>query len=193
MKPRAHSSASMPSEYFTDDLRIHIKEVAPPRQIQNEIPLSRKATFITLQARREIYRILTRQDDRLLAVIGPCPIHDPAALECVSRLLEVKEPLCSVVMLMEFLMTCLAWRSSIKPPTGKPRQSAGSTCRLNTAQKPAAKRIGDRHAAVFRETAHHRGWKRTGSNVLPLPAPSAVPPTPQHRLLTKFFRVSLFR
>jgi magnesium-transporting ATPase (P-type) len=41
--------------------------------------------------------------------------------------------LCSVVMLMEFLMTCLAWRSSIKPPTGKPRQSAGSTCRLNTA------------------------------------------------------------
>ena len=54
-------------------------------------------------------------------------------------------PLCSVVMLMEFLMTCLAWRSSIKPPTGKPRQSAGSTCRLTTAdwsdRRSQAKRI----------------------------------------------------
>jgi hypothetical protein len=47
---------------------------------------------------------------------------------------QLKRALCSAVMLMNFLITCLAWRSSIKPPTGKPRQSAGSTCGLNTAE-----------------------------------------------------------
>jgi 3-deoxy-7-phosphoheptulonate synthase len=91
-------------EYFTDDLRIRgIKEVEAPKDIHDTIPITRKAALISLQARREIHRILTKQDDRLLVVIGPCSIHDPlAALDYARRLLEMKQRLQSVLIPVEF-------------------------------------------------------------------------------------------
>ena len=113
----------MPNEYFTDDLRIRgVNEVASPVRFRRQIPITRKSALITLQARREIHRILTRQDDRLLAVIGPCSIHDPqAALEYAGRLLEIKNRLQNELVIVmrvyfEKPRTTVGWKGLINDP-----------------------------------------------------------------------------
>jgi 3-deoxy-7-phosphoheptulonate synthase len=54
----------------TDDVRIkEIKELVPPAHVFREYPVSNRAAQTTYNAR----------DDRLLVVVGPCSIHDPAA------------------------------------------------------------------------------------------------------------------
>jgi 3-deoxy-7-phosphoheptulonate synthase len=114
---------TMATDYLTDDVRIRsIKEVATPKQVHEENPISREAAFIALQARREIHRILTKQDDRLLAVIGPCSIHDPeAALEYAGRLLEVKNQLQNELLIVmrvyfEKPRTTVGWKGLINDP-----------------------------------------------------------------------------
>lgn len=113
----------MHNEYNTDDLRIcEIKEVSPPVQVHDEFPITQDAALTTLQARREIHRILAGEDDRLLVVIGPCSIHDTkAALEYARRLLEVKRELVDdlvIVMRVYFEKprTTIGWKGLINDP-----------------------------------------------------------------------------
>ena len=86
---------AMQSKYNTDDLRIcETKEVIPPDQVHNEMPMSENAAKTILHARESIHRILSGQDDRLLVIVGPCSIHDTnAAHEYAQKLKEVKESL----------------------------------------------------------------------------------------------------
>jgi 3-deoxy-7-phosphoheptulonate synthase len=47
-----------------------------------------------LSARRAIENILVEKDDRLLVMVGPCSIHDPAtALEYAQRLKPLADEL----------------------------------------------------------------------------------------------------
>ena len=80
------------NQYKTDDLRITgIKEVIAPVQALEEFPITSAAADTVLTARREIQRILSGEDDRLLVIIGPCSIHDPqAAVDYGKKLLELK-------------------------------------------------------------------------------------------------------
>ena len=39
------------------------------------------------QTRKNIHNIMAGKDDRLLVVIGPCSIHDPAAVDYACRLM----------------------------------------------------------------------------------------------------------
>lgn len=79
---------SLSNKPNTDDLRIReIKELVPPSHIFREFPMSGEAAQTTFAARHAIHRILHGADDRLLAVIGPCSIHDvDLALEYAKRL-----------------------------------------------------------------------------------------------------------
>jgi len=73
------------TKYNTDDLRIcATKEVIPPAQVHDEMPINDTAAQTTLKARAEIHKILTGGDDRLLVVVGPCSIHDPIAVRICS-------------------------------------------------------------------------------------------------------------
>ena len=85
----------MQTKYNTDDLRIcGIKEVIPPAQVHEEMPISNTAAETTLKARSEIHEVLCGNDDRLLVVIGPCSIHDTkAALDYAQRLKAIKDEL----------------------------------------------------------------------------------------------------
>ena len=76
----------------TDDLRItRIKEVIPPIQLQQNLPLTAHASETVFNARTETHNIIHGKDDRLIVIIGPCSIHDPkAAREYASRLKSVK-------------------------------------------------------------------------------------------------------
>ncbi len=111
------------NEFHTDDLRIRqIQDVIPPRQALEEYPVTREAALTTLEARRNIHRILSGEDDRLLTIIGPCSIHDPrAALEYAAKLLNLKNELSRdlvIVMRVYFEKprTTVGWKGLINDP-----------------------------------------------------------------------------
>jgi len=76
--------------YQTDDLRIiGVHEVVPPEQLHREHPITESAAKTTFEARQSIHAILQGGDDRLLAVVGPCSIHNPDAAREYARQLAV--------------------------------------------------------------------------------------------------------
>ena len=75
----------------TADLRIRAtKPLMAPALLEDELPLDDARAALIARSRREIEAILTGADDRLLVVVGPCSIHDPAAaVEYAQRLQAV--------------------------------------------------------------------------------------------------------
>ncbi len=73
----------------TDDLRIvEITALTPPSRIIDEIPRDEAVTATVTGARNAVHNILRSEDDRLIVVIGPCSIHDPAAAHEYAALLK---------------------------------------------------------------------------------------------------------
>ncbi|MEW8223174.1 MAG: 3-deoxy-7-phosphoheptulonate synthase AroG [Candidatus Thiodiazotropha taylori] len=121
----------------TDDLRIKaIKELTPPAQIHQELPITETASNTVFDARREIHRILHGEDDRLLVIIGPCSVHDPeAALDYASKLQPLRESLkddLEIVMRVYFEKprTTVGWKGLINDPTLDDRFEINSGLRL---------------------------------------------------------------
>ncbi len=113
----------MLSKYNTDDLRIlETKEVVAPIQVHDEISITDNAAQTTLSARKEIHNILTREDDRLLVVVGPCSIHHPkAAIEYAGKLKAVKDQLKEDLLIVmrvyfEKPRTTVGWKGLINDP-----------------------------------------------------------------------------
>ena len=109
--------------FQTDDLRIRdMTEVRSPRSLQEQYPVSERASITVFETRREIQRILHGEDDRLLVVVGPCSVHDTqAAMEYAERLLPVRQALLRdlvVVMRVYFEKprTTVGWKGLINDP-----------------------------------------------------------------------------
>lgn len=107
----------------TDDLRIReIKELSPPSHLIREFPASDAAARVVSQSRQAIHRILHEMDDRLLVIIGPCSIHDPAsAMEYANLLAAQRERFqgeLEVVMRVYFEKprTTVGWKGLINDP-----------------------------------------------------------------------------
>jgi 3-deoxy-7-phosphoheptulonate synthase len=107
----------------TDDLRIReIKELSTPHEVMGEIPRTLTATRIVTAARNAIHAILNRSDDRLLVVVGPCSVHDPAAaVDYATRLAALRERLADhleIVMRVYFEKprTTVGWKGLINDP-----------------------------------------------------------------------------
>src|ERR1700678_4709438 len=92
-----------PMFYPTDDLRIKwTKVVLPPVFLEEELPITERASQTVFEARREICNILGGRDPRLVVVVGPCSIHDTDAAREYAELLkgaieEFAEDLCIVM------------------------------------------------------------------------------------------------
>src|SRR5436853_7801237 len=107
----------------TDDLRIkEIKELLSPDQVRRELPLTEKAAETTFEARRAVHRILHGADDRLLAIVGPCSIHDPkAALDYARKLKGERERHHAELLIVmrvyfEKPRTTVGWKGLINDP-----------------------------------------------------------------------------
>jgi len=107
----------------TDDLRIEqIKELSTPAEVTREIPRTLTATRIVMAARNAIHAILHGTDDRLLVVVGPCSVHDPAAaVDYAERLATLRERLVErieIVMRVYFEKprTTVGWKGLINDP-----------------------------------------------------------------------------
>ena len=106
-----------------DDTRIReIMELAPPAHLLREFPASESAAATTYEARVAIHRVLHGADDRLLAVVGPCSIHDyDAAIDYATRLSAARRELAAdlvVVMRVYFEKprTTVGWKGLINDP-----------------------------------------------------------------------------
>jgi 3-deoxy-7-phosphoheptulonate synthase len=79
----------------TDDLRIDkIKAIVSPAELGRQFPITATAINTVVNARNEAHEILHGKDDRLLVVVGPCSIHDPAAaMEYAGKLIALREEL----------------------------------------------------------------------------------------------------
>jgi 3-deoxy-7-phosphoheptulonate synthase len=107
----------------TDDLRIReIKELNTPDEVMREIPRTLTATRVVTAARNAIHAILNGSDDRLLVVVGPCSVHDPAAaVDYAARLAALRERLADrleIVMRVYFEKprTTVGWKGLINDP-----------------------------------------------------------------------------
>ena len=107
----------------TDDLRLkQITELSTPDEVMREIPRTLAATRTVAAARSAIHDILTGADDRLIVIVGPCSIHDPAAaMDYASRLAALREALADrlvIVMRVYFEKprTTVGWKGLINDP-----------------------------------------------------------------------------
>ena len=109
--------------YNTDDLRIkEIRELSPPEEIRKEFPLTEQAAQVIYDTRQAVHRVLHGADDRLLAIVGPCSIHDPdAALDYAGRLKKEKDRLAGDLLIVmrvyfEKPRTTVGWKGLINDP-----------------------------------------------------------------------------
>ncbi|MDO8904155.1 3-deoxy-7-phosphoheptulonate synthase [Hydrogenophaga sp.] len=108
----------------TDDARIKdITVLPPPEHLIRFFPIGgTPVEALISRTRRRIHDILHGKDDRLLVVIGPCSIHDPAAaLDYARRLKPLRDKYADtleIVMRVYFEKprTTVGWKGLINDP-----------------------------------------------------------------------------
>jgi 3-deoxy-7-phosphoheptulonate synthase len=109
--------------FRTRDLRIEsFRPLIPPAILLEELPLGEQGSATVARGRDEVSRILNEQDDRLVVIVGPCSIHDPAAAMDYARRLraladELRDDLCIVMRVyFEKPRTTVGWKGLINDP-----------------------------------------------------------------------------
>lgn len=104
---------------------LHVLEFRPliaPRRMKEEIPLSEAAVETVIESRNAIKRMLRGKDKRLLAIVGPCSIHDEkATYEYAARLAALRAEMIDqmhIVMRVYFEKprTTIGWKGLIYDP-----------------------------------------------------------------------------
>ena len=98
------------------------RALPPPSALHEEIPASAAVTQTVAAARRALADILDGRDPRLLVVVGPCSIHDPAAaMEYARRLKALADELAGQMLIVmrvyfEKPRTTVGWKGLINDP-----------------------------------------------------------------------------
>jgi 3-deoxy-7-phosphoheptulonate synthase len=107
----------------TSDVRVlETMPLSTPDQIKSELPISELASDNVASCRAQIEAIVHGRDPRLLVVVGPCSIHDPAAaLEYAERLQAVRARYEDALLLcmrgyFEKPRTTVGWKGLINDP-----------------------------------------------------------------------------
>lgn len=111
------------TRHRTDDLRITgLNPLISPAVLAYYLPLTESASELVANTRAQADSILRGEDDRLLAIVGPCSIHDPeAALEYAEKLKELaksveKDVLVIMRVYFEKPRTTVGWKGLINDP-----------------------------------------------------------------------------
>jgi 3-deoxy-7-phosphoheptulonate synthase len=121
MNPTTSSPAV--SKPATSNLRIRsLEPLVPPARLMALLPLDEAATATIVAGRRAVERVLAGEDPRLLAVVGPCSIHDlDVAHDYAGRLKRLADRVADrllVVMRVYFEKprTTVGWKGLINDP-----------------------------------------------------------------------------
>jgi 3-deoxy-7-phosphoheptulonate synthase len=119
-RPQAIKPGPVPR---TDDLRIAgVRALIPPQLLLEEMPVDAESQATVTGARQALHRVLHGGDDRLLAVVGPCSIHDyDAALVYAAGLRDAarrhaNELLVVMRVYFEKPRTTVGWKGFINDP-----------------------------------------------------------------------------
>ena len=107
----------------TDDLRIReVRPLIPPAVLLEELPTSGRAATTVSRARAAVAAVIRGEDPRLVAIVGPCSIHDTGtALQYAERLNEAARRLADdlVVVMRAYFekpRTVAGWKGLINDP-----------------------------------------------------------------------------
>jgi 3-deoxy-7-phosphoheptulonate synthase len=107
----------------TSNLRIRsLDPLVPPARLCALLPLDDAAARTIVTGRRAVEAVLDGSDARVMAVVGPCSIHDPvAARDYAARLKEVADRVADrllVIMRVYFEKprTTVGWKGLINDP-----------------------------------------------------------------------------
>ena len=116
----AATTTDVPS---TSNLRIRsLEPLVPPARLLHLLPLDPTAVATIVAGRRDVERILGGEDRRVMAIVGPCSIHDlDAAREYARRLQAVAGRVADrllVIMRVYFEKprTTVGWKGLINDP-----------------------------------------------------------------------------
>ncbi|GIC94405.1 3-deoxy-7-phosphoheptulonate synthase [Aspergillus udagawae] len=101
---------------------INHRPLICPRLLRTQIITSSESAWTVDRGRREAAAIVTKQDDRLLVLVGPCSIHDPdAAVEFAQKIKPVADrlspELCIIMRAyLEKPRTTVGWKGLLNDP-----------------------------------------------------------------------------
>ncbi len=134
---------------------LNIQETVPlisPKELKHIMPMDEESNATVVKTRNAIHAILQGEDSRLMAIVGPCSIHDPsAALEYAQRLQKLSQEVSSHILLLmrvyfEKPRTTIGWKGYVSDPhlndscdmsTGL-REARRLLLRINSLGMPAA-------------------------------------------------------
>jgi 3-deoxy-7-phosphoheptulonate synthase len=112
----------VPTRQIQDVHVITTKELIAPRVLKEELRVDEPIAQTVVEARQTVRAILSGADPRLLCLVGPCSIHDPAAaIDYAERLVELRplvEDRLFLVMRVYFEKprTTIGWKGLINDP-----------------------------------------------------------------------------
>jgi 3-deoxy-7-phosphoheptulonate synthase len=106
-----------------ENLRVEsITRLVTPRELKEALPLTGTARATVADGREAVRAVVQRRDPRLLVIIGPCSIHDPAAaLDYARRLAALNEQVRERILIVmrvyfEKPRTTVGWKGFINDP-----------------------------------------------------------------------------
>lgn len=114
---------SAETAHLNEDSRVlGYDPLIPPALLQAEIPASEASIRTVSEGRKACKDIIHQRDDRLMVMVGPCSIHDPAtALEYAQQLIQLSKKLendlCIIMRAyLEKPRTTVGWKGLINDP-----------------------------------------------------------------------------
>src|SRR5712671_5871098 len=105
------------------DLHVITTEaLVAPRLLKEQLAIDDRIARTVVEARQTVRRIIRGEDSRLMCIVGPCSIHDPAAAldyaERLARLRAQLEERLFIVMRVYFEKprTTVGWKGMINDP-----------------------------------------------------------------------------
>jgi 3-deoxy-7-phosphoheptulonate synthase len=111
-----------PADYVRDRRIDRVVPLLAPDTLLEEMPLGDAQADVVLRGRHDVHAILEGADDRLLAIVGPCSVHDPdATLDYAARLAQLAgavrgELLIAMRVYFEKPRTTVGWKGLINDP-----------------------------------------------------------------------------
>ncbi len=106
-----------------ENVNIISTELLPtPHELQEQLPVTAKVAATVHGQRNAIKRVLTREDHRVMVVVGPCSIHDVAAAkEYAERLRKLADEVSDTILVImrvyfEKPRTSVGWKGFVNDP-----------------------------------------------------------------------------